>query len=150
MRIMILRMLTTMPTCPRQIINLLAPCVDHQHRVLRILLVLLVRRAVAVVEQMEPGHNNIKSREKNVSEEQQQKQDHDQLLPVFCGIGLHEIPIGIEENSPLIVDTRHPDWQHWSLQARSLSSSFFLKSQDHFSFLPGCSSWSSPRCFSTR
>ena len=62
MRIMILRMLTTMPTCPRQIINLLAPCVDHQHRVLRILLVLLVRRAVAVVEQMEPGHNNIKSR----------------------------------------------------------------------------------------
>ena len=62
MRMMIIRMLTTMPTCPRQIIDLLAPCVDHQHRVLRILLVLLVRRAVAVVEQVEPGHKNIKSR----------------------------------------------------------------------------------------
>ena len=62
MRMMIIRMLTTMPTCPRQIIDLLAPSVDHQHRVLRILLVLLVRRAVAVVEQVEPGHNNIKSR----------------------------------------------------------------------------------------
>ena len=62
MRMIIIRMFITMPTCPGQIIDLLAPCVDHQHRVLRILLVLLVRRAVAVVEQMEPGHNNIKSR----------------------------------------------------------------------------------------
>ena len=51
-----------MPTRLRQIIDLLAPSVDNQHRVLRILLVLLVRRAVAVVEQVEPAHNNIKSR----------------------------------------------------------------------------------------
>ena len=40
-------------------------------------------------------------------------------LPVLRTVGLHEMFVGIEENSPVVVDTSHPDWQDWSLVPRA-------------------------------
>ena len=38
-------------------------------------------------------------------------------LPVLCAVGLHEILVGVEEDSPVLIDASHPDGQHWSLQS---------------------------------
>lgn len=40
-------------------------------------------------------------------------------LPVLRAVGLHEVFVWIEENSPVIVDTSHPDRQDWSLVPRA-------------------------------
>ena len=41
------------------------------------------------------------------------------ISPVLCTVGFHEIFVRVEENSPVLIDTSHPDGQHWSLQSRA-------------------------------
>ena len=43
----------------------------------------------------------------------------DFVIPVLCTVGFHEIFVRVEENSPVLIDTSHPDGQHWSLQSRA-------------------------------
>ena len=38
-------------------------------------------------------------------------------LPVLCTVRLHEILVGVEEDSPVLIDAGHPDGQHRSLQS---------------------------------
>ena len=37
--------------------------------------------------------------------------------PVLCTVGLHQVLVWIEEDSPVVIDAGHPDGQHRRLQA---------------------------------